>query len=101
MGGCTRVARAKAYGFFSRLACDRIHWSHCRRLVRTRMAGSARHGRTFLSLLARWTHLDETVVSKLTRGKKDAVESVSNINFDYRRTEWLRNSVLAEVLLKI
>jgi hypothetical protein len=33
--------------------------------------------------------------------KKDAVESVSNINFDYRRTEWLRNSVLAEVLLKI
>jgi hypothetical protein len=34
------------------------------------MAGSARHGRTFLSLLARWTHLDETVVSKLTRGKK-------------------------------
>ena len=36
-----------------------------------------------------------------TEEKKDAVESVSNINFDYRRTEWLRNSVLAEVLLKI
>ena len=59
----------KACGFFSRLACDRICRSHCRRLVRTRMAGSARHGRTFLSLLARWSHLDETVVSKLTRGK--------------------------------
>ena len=29
------------------------------------------------------------------------MESVSNINFDYRRTERLRNSVLAEVLLKI
>ena len=46
--------------------------------------------RTFLSLLARWTHLDETVVWKLTRGKTDAVESVSNHNFDYRWPERLR-----------
>jgi hypothetical protein len=29
------------------------------------------------------------------------MKSVSNINFDYRRPERLRNSVLAELLLKI
>ncbi len=63
--GSSAANRGEIRGFFSTVACDRFRRSRCRRLVRTRMAGAARHGRTFLSLLARWTHLDETVVSKL------------------------------------
>ena len=60
----------KSAASFLRLACDRFRRSRHRRLVPTPMARAAGHGRTFLSLLARWTHLDATILSKLTEEKK-------------------------------